>query len=237
MAQEMFSFKKFDVRHGKSSMKVGVDAVLLGAWVNLEECNEILEVGTGCGVISLILAQRNPQSFITAIDIDKNSIEESTYNFLNSPWKDRLTSIIEEFPNETLKKKKKYDLIISNPPYFSSGIKQPSTSRERARHQDKLSVFSLLENGSRLLNETGKIAVIIPGEFLDQSKDLALQLGYSVKRECLMRNKDTKPYKRVMFEFVWGGQKEEGIEKLTLFDSGNPTKEYHNLCKDLYLKF
>lgn len=244
MEAEEFRFKKFSVKHLRSSMKVGVDAVLLGAWVRMESPKKILEVGSGCGVISLILAQRFPEAYIKGIDIDTASVEEARENFNRSAWKERLDCFEEKFPDSFLTSDEKYDLIISNPPYFRAGVLQPSTTRERARHQDSLSMFSLLIHGKRLLNEKGAIAMIFPTEFMEEVLEISKESGLLLSHVCKVRNTVSKKDKRVLMKLELQSEKEfkEGTgsyikENLILFENGEPTEDYRILCKDFYLKF
>lgn len=246
MDKSRFRFKSFEVSHSRSSMKIGVDAVLIGAWAGkakeepewLFKGSKILDVGTGCGVISLILAQRFPDSKILGIDIDKNSIEESSENFANSPWSSRIESRLISFPDEILGKGEKFDLIVSNPPYFQSGVNNPSTPREKARHQASLSVFSLIENSRLLLSKHGRLSIIFPFEFKDEVKEFASKKLLFPKRICLVRDNDKRPYKRVLMELTEeDGKNPVYQEELTLFSRGVPTEEYIRLCHDYYLKF
>lgn len=237
MEEEVFRFKKFEVQHGKSSMKVGVDAVLIGSWAGFKPTN-ILDLGTGCGIISLILAQRFPESKIIGIDCDEASIKEAKLNFYNSPWKEKLSAINIDFEEFIKKCREKYDLIVSNPPYFKSGIINPETSREKARHQAGLSIFSLVEETGKIIKENGVLAMIFPTEFLDQLVDKAETKGWNLKRLCFVRDNISRPEKRVMTEFV---RKDNSCEintmHLSLFKDGKPTDEYLNLCREFYLKF
>lgn len=180
-------------------MKVGVDAVLLGAWAG-EKATRILDVGTGCGVISLMLAQRFPEALIDAIDIDESSVDEANLNFKNSPWSRRMKVWISEFPKRFEIINEKYDLIVSNPPFFQSGISQPSTPRERARHMDKLSVFTLLEFSPKILKEDGILAMIFPSEFEEKVIETASHYSLFPKRICKIKNREGKSEKRVMIE-------------------------------------
>ena len=233
-----FSFKKFKVNHGKSSMKVGVDAVLLGAWVSVENVREILEIGVGCGVISLIIAQRNPDAKILGIDIDPPSIDEAGTNFHNSAWHDNLSAKLLKFP-EDLDIDHKFDLIVSNPPYFDSGFSNPSTSREIARHQGFLSVFSIIEHAGDFLNPGGRVSMIFPMEFIDRVIEKVEDKGLTVTRICSVRNNPNRPEKRVMIDIKNDSDRCKDIvrESLVLFENGVPTEHYSNLCHDLYLKF
>ena len=234
MKENVFSFKQFKIHHGSSSMKVGVDAVLLGCWAG-EKAETILDVGTGCGVIALILAQRFQEAKIDGIDIDQESIEEASLNFNESPWRERLKVEKRKFPN--IEKYKKYDLIVSNPPYFSAGLKNPETPREKARHQDTLSIFTLIEECGKYLTECGRLSMIFPSEFYDMAIKRGEEKGMFPSRVCFIRDREASKEKRVMLEM--GKERKDFIkEKLVLFgDERKPTENYRALCKDFYLKF
>lgn len=224
-------------------MKVGVDGVLIGCWADAGDASRILDVGTGCGLIALIMAQRFPHARITGIDIDMPSIEEAMANVKASPWSDRVEVRNASFPDDFLssdKEKGLYDFIVSNPPFFNSGITDVSTPRERARHQSILSPASLLENSRHILKKGGGIAMVIPFEESAQVEDKALSLGYFLKRKCLIRGHEKAPWKRVLLEWIYEADmpKVPSEELLTLESApGEPTEEYRSLCKDFYLKF
>lgn len=236
MEEEVFKFKNFDVRHGKGSMKVGVDAVLLGSWAGMNP-KSILDVGTGSGVISLILAQRFPEAEITGIDIDIPSIEEASLNFKESPWPERLRAELSSFPEDLLINNKKYDLIVSNPPFFKSGIKNPSTQREKARHQATLSIYSLIENSKVLLTEKGRLSMIFPLEYEENIKEQEKKSGLNLNRLCRIRDREGKKGKRVMMEFSREKIADCRVEELILFEGGIPTDDYKRLCRPFYLKW
>lgn len=236
---DIFQFKRFKVRHGQSSMKVGVDAVLIGAWGGLN-ATQILDVGCGCGVISLILAQRFPKALIKAIDIDTGSLQECSLNFQESPWPDRLSVEKIKFPDEIyLLPAASFDLIVSNPPYFNSGVLNPSTPREKARHQASLSVFSLLQNSAKLLKHRGTLSMIFPFNLLDEVLQEGEKNGFQVSRICQIRGTSKKDVKRVMADFIYTLENGEKIikEELVLFNGTQPSEKHRFLCKDLYLKF
>ena len=237
MEDALFKFKQFEVFHSKSSMKVGVDAVLLGAWAG-EEASKILDVGCGCGVISLMLAQRFPEAEILGIDIDKDSIEEANLNFKNSKWSERLMANEASFPDD-VSKFGKFDLIVSNPPFFKSGVLSPKTPREKARHQDLLSIFSLLKNAPEFLLEQGVLSIIYPFEFKEEAYKTATESGLSPFRECLIRGNRRKGVKRIMSAFKFSNEvnQEPLTTEMTLYDDESPSRQYLELCKDFYLKF
>jgi tRNA1Val (adenine37-N6)-methyltransferase len=214
-------------------MKVGTDGVLLGAWVNLKNENTILEIGTGSGVIALVLAQRTPpHTHIDAIEPDQPSCLDASDNFSSCPWKDRLSlhhTRLQDFQSKNL-----FDLIISNPPYFHDSQKPPDSRRELARHTESLSFTDLLEGADRLLTPTGRLAIILPVTEATQFKQLALP-RFQVIRTCQFRSRKHKPVERILFEFSRLSQVEKE-EVLTLYEEGDRwTKEYDNLTQSFYL--
>ncbi len=239
-----FKFKQFAVSHHRSAMKVGVDGVLIGCWADVKGAGSILDVGTGCGLIALIMAQRCPDAFVTGIDIDYDSVVEATENANNSNWKDRISIVQGDFPlalNQT-RSDKRYDLIVSNPPYFDSGLTDIVTSRERARHQGRLSPSSLLRDSKTLLNADGKIAMVVPADISLVLEKEAFDLGYLLIKKCLVRGHEGAPFKRALLQWKLSSdtysEDVSCLEYLTLEASLNtPTEEYRKLCKDFYLKF
>lgn len=216
-------------------MKIGMDAVLLGAWADVAG-KQILDVGTGCGIIALMCAQRNLSAEILAIDIDPASVEEAALNFESSPWKERLKASLEDFNDISLKN---IDLIICNPPFFDAGITNFDSPRILARHCAGLSPLRLLEKGARLLSKEGRIAMVIPSSIKRDVIDKALSLNLYLLRICHVKGHSEAPAKRVLLEF---GNYTVGnrliSETLTLRDSnGNPTPAHRDLCRSFYLKF
>ena len=238
-----FRFKQFSVSHHRSSMKVGVDGVLIGCWADVAGARSILDVGTGCGLIALIMAQRVADAMIDAIDIDGPSIEEATENAECSPWPDRVRMARCGFSEASanLKKKGNYDLIISNPPYFDSGVSEINTAREKARHQGELSPSVLLSGSLELLKPGGSLAMVVPSEFASSLEEEARMLGYSLTRKCLVRGHENAPYKRALLQwktYEGGAVAAPDEEWLTLETApGIPTEDYRSLCRDFYLKF
>lgn len=230
-----FRFKKFECSHGLGAMKIGVDAVLVGAWADVSRARRILDVGTGCGVIALMCAQRNPEATIDAIDIDPASVGEATANFAMSQWSPRLKASLEDFSRI---ERACYDLIVSNPPYFNSGIDAPDTPRLRARHQGVLSPAVLLEKGVRLLSEAGKIAMIVPYEQTEVLMETAAGCGLHPVRTFVVKGHANAPAKRAMLEFSRVANGAPVNTELVLESAPCvPTDAYRELCKDFYLKF
>ena len=161
MANPYFKFKQFMVHHDRSSLKVGTDAVLLGAWADVADAKHILDIGTGSGVIALMLAQRSSAQ-IDAIDIDEESTKQAQENFDTSPWAGRLNAQNISLLDFTATATAKYDLVVSNPPYFTDSYKPTDPQRFTARHNDQLPINELAENTAKLLSPNGKFCVILP---------------------------------------------------------------------------
>ena len=249
----IFHFKQFSVSHSRSSMKIGVDSVLIGAWANVDG-KMILDVGTGCGIIALMLAQRNPQARIEAIDIDEASVKEADENFFNSKWRSRLKATVISFTEFIKSRNDKFDLIISNPPYYDSGITEFNSSRVIARHQNTLSPSVILKEVAPILKDDGRVAMIFPSELFEKIKVEAERNGFNVTRIARVRRTPVLPYKRVLIEFMREDAFLEGEgmttnnknvdnqvlkwEEITMFETeDSPTEEYQKMTHDFYLKF
>lgn len=161
MPNPYFSFKQFTVYHHLCAMKVGIDGVLLGAWADAAQASSVLDIGTGSGLIALMIAQRT-NAQITAIDIDSDAVKQATENFRNSPWAERLSAqkmSVQEYADCSLQK---FDLIVSNPPFFINSLKAPDAQRNTARHTDTLTHTELINCSEKILSNTGKICLILP---------------------------------------------------------------------------
>ncbi len=240
-----FRFKHFSVSHHRSSMKIGVDGVLIGAWTYIGSSRRILDVGTGCGVIALMMAQRAPEAEIDAIDIDAASIEEASENISVSPWSDRIKAILGSYSDALSLlsvEDSGYDLIVSNPPYFDSGVTQAVTSREKARHQGELCPLSLLRGARSLLRQNGSVAMVVPSEYSDDLEKEAEKMEFVLERKCLVRGHDKAPFKRSLLQWrLLGSDSDKTFPELKFLTlettPGIPTDDYRDLCKDFYLRF
>jgi tRNA1Val (adenine37-N6)-methyltransferase len=229
----VFKFKNFSVTQSESAMKVGTDGVLLGSWVSCKKSNDILDVGCGTGLISLMIAQRNINSQIIAIEIDEIACKEAQLNINNSDWHDRVSIKNTSFQN--FFSSKKFDLIVSNPPFFSSN--KSEKKRDIARHKNKLTFEELIQNAKELLLDTGSLAIIIPKK--SKSNFCAIARAYSLycNRVCYVKGNQDSELKRVLMEFSFIDSKIKE-EYLIIEKSRNHyTNEYIDLCKDFYLDF
>ncbi len=241
-------------------MKVGTDGVLLGAWaasinypLTTNHCTPMacLDIGTGSGLIALMLAQRFPQANIVGIDIEENAVHQANANFAASPWSSRLRAAhisiqdycvekylnlcASEYPNIGISEPR-YKIITSNPPYFQNSLRNPDAARSTARHTDTLSYDDLLHHSARLLADNGILSLILPIEAEPTIITLAAQYGLYPTRLCRVRGNARKPYKRLLIEFQKTPADTIHEETLTLEDAPNQRSEaYRSLTHDFYL--
>lgn len=193
-----FRFKQFEIHQHETAMKVGTDGVLLGAWTTASNCKNILDIGSGTGLLSLMLAQKS-EATIYAVEIDPKAAAQATFNFQLSKWKDRIKIqplSIQDFHRET---QKKFDLIISNPPYFPKQAKE--TSRSRARSQLSLELNELAAISSDLLSENGQLSLILPLEVLDHFIACCNSCSLYLEKKCLVKGNTSSKPKRAMLSF------------------------------------
>jgi tRNA1Val (adenine37-N6)-methyltransferase len=228
----VFKFKEFSIIQEKSAMKVGTDGVLLGCWVSCEKANNILDIGCGTGLITLMLGQRNLIGNVTGIEIDKIASQEAQLNIRNSEWEERIEikhTSLQEFTSQL-----KFDLIVSNPPFFPQNKSQ--LSRDIARHSNTLSFEELIDNAANLLAEKGIFSVIIPKNSEAYFCKIAATHELYCNRVCYIKGNEASEVKRVMMEFSFF-KSIVLTEHLTIERSRhNYTSKYIQLCKDFYLK-
>ena len=233
-----FRFKQFSVEHDRSSMKVGTDGVLLGVAADVGGATRVLDAGTGCGVIALILAQRCSAK-ITAIDIDKLSVEEAAVNFRNSPWADRLVASNDSLQAHALFVADQYDAIVSNPPFFQNSLKNPDKKKTRARHNDDLPFDEFLESSARLLKPEGSLWVILPLTESQLFQEIAQQSEFFTEYRMLIHPKPGRAANRVILKFTRKQHRNELVsDSLTIRNEDDTfTEEYQKLTADFYLEF
>jgi tRNA1Val (adenine37-N6)-methyltransferase len=234
----MFTFKQFTVQQDRCAMKIGTDGVLLGAWAPiLNNPNAILDIGTGTGIIALMLAQRSQALQIDALEIDEKAYEQATDNFENSPWNDRLYCFhagLDEFIEEP---EDEYDLIVSNPPFYTENFKSDNEARDLARFADAMPFEDLMEAAALLLSENGIFAVIIP--FKEEASFIALAEEYELHPIKITRVKGTptSEAKRSLLAFKRFELPVLLADELIIETARHQyTPEYIKLTKDFYLK-
>lgn len=216
-------------------MKVGTDAVLLGAWTNVASAKTILEVGTGSGVISLILAQRTiPSVKIHAIEIEQDDAEQAEENIRQSPWSEKIKIHHQAF--QSFFSANVFDLIVSNPPYFVNSQLPPSGKRSQARHTNSLSYAELIKGAIQLLGPSGRLAVVLPTEEGKYFQSLARENNFHVTRQLAFFSRQGKPQERWLIEFSLRAT-ELISETLILHGKGEEwSDDYKKLTKDFYLR-
>ena len=228
-----FRFKKFEVHQDKTAMKVGTDGVLLGAWTQANLPKNILDIGTGTGLIALMLAQRFDTSIIDALEVDKEAALQAAANFKSSNWRKRLTAINTAL--QDYRTTEKYDLIVSNPPYFDS-IKKLKTAREHARQTASLPFEILLAEASELLTDTGELTLILPYESLENILNIAKQNTLFCYRICTVYGTEKSKPKRVLLQFSKIKKTLEETKLVIEISRHNYTEVYIALTQDFYLK-
>lgn len=217
-------------------MKVGIDGVLLGVWAPVENADRILDIGTGTGLIALMIAQRSP-ALIDAIDIDADAVGQATENSMNSPWESRIHTQHISLQDLAETTEERYDLIVSNPPYFINSTKAPVENRTTARHTDLLTHEELIGNALLLLKPTGRICIILPVNEGLRCVDFALTRGLFCSRQVKVYPKPNADVKRLLLEFSLIQKPRVESELVIESDVRHQySTEFTALAKDYYLK-
>ena len=230
-----FRFKSFSIKQEQSAMKVGTDGVLLGVWTMPSSYpHQILDIGTGTGLVAIMLAQRFTRSQIHAIDIEQASAEEAQFNAQSSPWSERLNIV--HCALQDYNPSNKYDLIVSNPPYFRNTTQSQDQARANARNNDSLNLEYLVEKSYELINENGELSFIVPSNEFETIQSIAEKFNFYINKLCWVRGNHQSPIKRLLIAL---SKNKEILEEknLTIENSRhNYTEDYKNLCQDFYLK-
>jgi len=235
-----FRFKQFAVQQDQCAMKIGTDGVLLGAWAGVNhQPQSILDVGAGTGVIALMMAQRSTAALIDALELDDNAFQQCVHNFENSPWGDRLFCYHADFKEFVAEMDESYDLIISNPPFFTPSQTQAllSEERQKAQFSDSLPFELLLDGAEKLLADNGQFAVVLPYQYHREFVQLAATKKLYVNREMQVRGNLEAPLKRSFLQF--GRDKVAAVDCRELVietERHHYTDEYIELTRDFYLK-
>jgi tRNA1Val (adenine37-N6)-methyltransferase len=233
-----FQFKQFSIEQDRCAMKIGTDGVLLGAWAPIDNNPfSILDIGTGTGIIALMLAQRSGATQIDALEIDEDAYEQATENFENSPWNDRLFcyhAALDEFVEEP---EDEYDLIISNPPFYTEDYKSENEQRDLARFSDAMPFEDLIEAADLLLSENGIFAVIIPFKEEERFIDLCAEVELFPVKATRVKGSPKTPIVRSLLAFKrYELSILEADELIIEINRHEYTDEYIELTKNFYLK-
>ena len=254
MKNSYFAFRQFTVHQERCAMKVGTDGTLLGAWASLPPLAEggrgetfILDVGTGTGLIALMMAQRFPDARVVGIDIDADAVLQAQENVAASPFANRITILQQDFSTmhnaqcimhnaqcimhnaQCMMHNGQWSAIVCNPPFFTQSLPCPDDKRTMARHDDTLSYRTLASNAWQLLSDDGELSVIVPADQQSRMEAEASLAGFSLCRVCLVKTSASKPPKRVLLAF----RKHPVTPLRTTLTIGSA--EYHELTKDFYL--
>lgn len=224
MSNDFFHFRHFTVRQERCAMKVGTDGTLLGAWAR--GGRQILDVGTGTGLIALMMAQRFRQACVTGIDIDADAVAQAAENVAASPFAQRISIVRSDVKDmEGL-----FDAIVSNPPYFVGSLHSPDRQRTMARHADTLPYRLLMQHAHRLLTDEGEMSVVVPTDQQQLMESEAALAGFFKSRQCLVKTAERKPPKRCMMTFA---KHPQPLESTTVTLGSD---ECRRLTSDFYLR-
>lgn len=230
MTKDVFSFRQFDVRQDRCAMKVGTDGVLLGAWA--EGGTRILDIGTGTGVIALMMAQRFPDSLVDGVEADADAAWQAADNAKAFPQVTIRAVRLQDWEPHT-----PYDCIVSNPPFFIDSLKNPSRQRSLARHDVDLSFADIVSFAKRWLTDDGQLSVILPIEVVEQFTETAYFSGFRMCRQTLIKTTDRKPVKRQLLAFTRQANCPfVRTDHCLLEANGGRSEWYAELTKDFYIR-
>jgi len=238
MPNNYFEFKQFRIYQDGAAMKVGTDGVLLGAWMQLDGTEQhILDIGTGTGLLALMMAQRSRATAIDAVEIDEAAVRQAKSNAATSPWTERIH--IHHIPIQDFVRQAtaRYDHIVSNPPFFVRSLKAPDAARSAARHTDTLAFEDLISAANTLMTPRGRFSVIYPTEEAAVFETLAAENGLYCKRRTKVKGTSESAIKRILMEFSQSKTAIRENELVIELARHQYSPEYITLTRDFYLKF
>lgn len=234
MPNNYFKFKQFTIVQDGCAMKVGTDGCLLGGWFDCSGSKNILDIGCGSGLIAIMAAQRS-NATITGVEIDSDAAKQAIENVKNSPWLERIEIVNSNFLEYSTEKR--FDTIVSNPPYFVNSLKCDKSSRTLARHSDSLNCKDFFAKCMEISTSDATVSIIIPSDIADEWRTAADENGFSTKRITYIKTTPTKMPKRVLMEFT--RENVAGcIETTLIFENGRGeySEETKTILRDFYLK-
>lgn len=235
MGNSWFQFQQFLINQDRCAMKISTDAVLLGALAESEFPKTILDIGTGTGVIALMLAQRFENAEVTGVELDEDAAHQAAENFRESPFAKRLKAVKLRF--QDFEEAGQFDLIVSNPPYFSDHLKSKDTKRNQALHTDALSFEALLQKSVKLLQKDGQIWIILPPRQMSDFSELAGSFGLYPKKSMMIRDTPAKPVIREIVAFSFKNNDQEKMELSLKNENGSFSQRYSSLISGFLLGF
>ncbi|EOV8087185.1 MULTISPECIES: tRNA(1)(Val) (adenine(37)-N(6))-methyltransferase TrmN [Providencia] len=232
-----FTFKQFFVAHDRCAMKVGTDGVLLGAWAPVEGIQSALDIGSGSGLIALMLAQRNVILRVDAVELDSSAASQAQENFIESPWVDRLQVINQDIVSYSQSSAAQYDLIVSNPPYFEPAVACRDEKRDQARYTSTLTHDVLLESAKACLAAHGLFCLVLPYEVGEKMQKMAENSGWFTAFRVNVSDKPTTVYHRMLLG-IQLQETQTQVTSLALKDEkGEYTDEFRKLIQPFYVKY
>lgn len=236
MGNDYFQFKEFRVEQDRCAMKVNTDGCVLGAWADHPEPKRILDIGTGTGVIALMLAQRFPEAQIDAVEVDEDAARQASENFKNSPWSKNIrvwAMPIQDF----IKKGKQYDLVVSNPPYYAEHTPAQNERRQIALHRIRMDLDDLAEAAGNSTADEGHFCVILPPHPFEEWEEKAERHGLHLRKQLHLHHRPSQPLQRVVALYTQTPGTAE-VEYLFQRESNDEySKDFAALLKDFYLQF
>ncbi len=234
MSNDYFRLKNFEVKHGRCAMKVGTDGVLIGSWCRVPSSQDndmkinVLDIGTGSGIVAFCVADRYREALVTGVELDHDAAEQAGENAEQFNGRVKIVEgAIQEFcPQDT-----EYQLIVSNPPYFSNSLQGPNSKRNAARHNDTLKLRELMSCVDRLLASEGLFSLILPAESETELMAEAEHVGLYVQRICRVKTTERKPVSRLLVEFGRDKGQSQDTELIINGLSGGLTAEHKELIK------
>ena len=238
MSDNKFSFKQFELHQELCAMKVGTDSVLLGAWAIIPQEGNILDIGTGTGILALMSAQRSATTSITAIEIDALAAQQAQENVSHSKWSNRIEIVTGDFIQVADSHNRVYDSIISNPPYFEQSLLSPDAARTTARHTTSLSYDTIFRQARNIIAAGGNISLVIPADLYEKVNHTAMLYGWGASRLTMVRTTPRKQPKRALCEWRLNHYTPCQEQILTIHTAtGEYSDEYKSLTQDFYLHF
>ncbi|MFL2589345.1 MAG: tRNA1(Val) (adenine(37)-N6)-methyltransferase [Parvicellaceae bacterium] len=232
-----FNFKKFSIHQNNAAMKIGTDGILIGAWVNVSNKFKALDIGSGTGIISLMLCQRNLNLELDSVELSPDAIMDAKINIENCDWKKRIKLFHQDLKD--FHPDSSYDLIVSNPPYFKESLQPNNSERSKARHQNDLKLEDILKFSKQHLTKDGSLNIILPIEQKSEAIEFAKKYGFSSVRECAVYPKPNKSPHRILIEFSRSENKQMIKESLVIEEAGrhNYSEDYKKLTREFYTIF
>lgn len=232
-----FTFKQFFVAHDRCAMKVGTDGVLLGAWAPVANAQHILDIGSGSGLVALMLAQRSPAANIDAVELEASAAQQANENFIESPWAERLHVFAEDINQFALTHAQHYDVIVSNPPYFESAVACRDEARTTARYTETLTHDALLDCARALIKPDGQFCVVLPYDIGLAFERNAQSRGWFTGQRVDIRDRPGKPLNRMLLVLSLHPQ-QAIVQELAIREELNVySNEFRQLITDFYLNY